>query len=85
MYHELHIACTRGFSTGCRYLFAEVCGGYDSLGKSDAVVLQVDTLQAAANDWVVVHSPCNVVKQLNDQLCSVITWSRLHTFKQTSF
>ena len=84
-YHKFHIASSRSLGASSRYLLTEVCSWYDPLSQSDAVVLQEDTFQSAADDRVAVHSPRHIVEQLNDQLRRVISRRGLHTHISTEF
>ena len=65
-------------------MFAEVGGWNDSLGQSDAIVLQVDDTQLGADVRVVVDGSRHVVEQLDDQLCHHVPRSSLHTTPVTS-
>ena len=73
MYLEFHVASSRGLSSGSRDLLAQV-GGWDNLlGKSDAIVLQVDDLQLIADDGVVVDHLTDRANQLDNLLGHMVT------------
>ena len=78
IYHELHVAGSRGFSTSGRYLLTQICAGYDPLSQRNTVVFQVDTFQPATNYWVAVYSSCDIVEQFDNELRGVVAWSSLH-------
>jgi len=76
-YHELHVASSRSLSAGRGNLLTKIRRWYDLLGKSHAVVCEVNALQSFADDRVVVDGSGDVVEQFNDQLGHVVAWSSL--------
>ena len=76
-YLEFHVSSSGGLCTSQRDLLAEVGSWNDLLSQRHSVVLQVHALEAVTNNGVIVDHAAHVVKELDDQLGYMITWSSL--------
>src|SRR4249919_2347831 len=69
---ELHVSGTGGFHTSGRYLFRQIGGRNDVLGKAHVVVGQESHLQTAADLGIGVDDVGDVVGKLDDQLGALV-------------
>ena len=74
---ELHVAGAGGLHAGGRYLLGEVGGADQAFGERNAVVRHEYDLETVADDRILVHQACDVVRELDDELGALVAAGRL--------